>query len=256
MSSRSSSIRVFRDVDGASRGADVIQSALEDDPMPRDVAPARPRRCACVGRARPMARASRPLRWWRIAHEATHDHPTLGEVQLLRWFVNHPPVSTSGGRSHSPARPHPSAPGRNPFLERPWPRLIAGGGSTNSPIPDSWVFGSSRSASRATRSRATTDDLGGLWRRGDYISDCPSDPALARGGHGDHDASCPTPRRAERAVRADARSAPAARLRRLTRLSTSSTSRSTGAAAKHRKALPRGSAAGLSNEVPMNGRIG
>ena len=84
--------RVFRDVDGAAAWCDVIQSAPEE---------------TCTDMARlalddalvwideTYGTALESLRWGD-AHEATQDHPVLGETPILNWFVNIR-QSTSGG---------------------------------------------------------------------------------------------------------------------------------------------------------------
>ncbi len=50
---------------------------------------------------------------WGAAHEATHDHPTLGEVPVLKWFVNIR-QSTSGG-DNTLLRGRTSGQDPNPF---------------------------------------------------------------------------------------------------------------------------------------------
>ena len=84
--------RVFRDVQGASIWCDVLQSALQE---------------TCPEMAR--LALDDALLWinetwgdnleslrWGDAHQATHDHAVLGDVPVLRYFMNIR-QSTSGG---------------------------------------------------------------------------------------------------------------------------------------------------------------
>jgi penicillin G amidase len=151
--------RVFRDTDGAARWCDVIQSAAIE---------------TCTD----MAEASldQALIWlterygadiaswrWGDAHQATHDHPVLGNVPLLRYFVNLR-QSTSGGDS-TLMRGLTSGKDPEPFLN------VHGAGYRgvyDFADPDSSVFILSTGQSGHPLSRHY-DDLGVLWRRGEYI---------------------------------------------------------------------------------------
>ncbi|MGA1181451.1 MAG: penicillin acylase family protein [Marivivens sp.] len=110
---------------------------------------------------------------WGAAHEATHDHPTLGEVPVLKWFVNIR-QSTSGG-DNTLLRGRTSGQDPNPFQN-----VHAAGfrGVYDFADPDSSVFIISTGQSGHPLSRHY-DDLGELWRRGEYIP-MSLDPALAR----------------------------------------------------------------------------
>ena len=110
---------------------------------------------------------------WGAAHEATHDHPTLGEVPVLKWFVNIR-QSTSGG-DNTLLRGRTSGQDPNPFQN-----VHAAGfrGVYDFADPDSSVFIVSTGQSGHPLSRHY-DDLGELWRRGEYIP-MSLDPALAR----------------------------------------------------------------------------
>lgn len=163
--------RVFRDTDGASVWCDVLQSApLEtcgdiarlalDD--------------ALVWVSENYGTALQSLRWGD-AHEATHDHPVLGEAPVLKWFVNIR-QSTSGG-DNTLMRGRTSGSPDHPFLNV---HAAAYRGVYDFADPDSSVFVTSTGQSGHFLSRYY-DDLGDLWRRGEYIP-MSLDPALARGG--------------------------------------------------------------------------
>jgi penicillin G amidase len=161
--------RVFRDTEGAARWCDVIQSAAIE---------------TCTD----MAEASldQALIWltqrygsdiaswrWGDAHQATHDHPVLGNVPLLRYFVNLR-QSTSGGDS-TLMRGLTSGTDPEPFLN------VHGAGYRgvyDFADPDSSVFILSTGQSGHPLSRHY-DDLGVLWRRGEYIP-MSLDQGLAR----------------------------------------------------------------------------
>jgi penicillin amidase len=102
------------------------------------------------------------LRWGDV-HQATHDHPVLGEVPVLRYFVNIR-QSTSGG-DHTLNRAKTKGTGPNPFLN-----VHAGGyrGVYDLNDPNSSVFVTGTGQSGHPLSRHY-DDLGELWRRGEYI---------------------------------------------------------------------------------------
>ncbi|WP_145106179.1 penicillin acylase family protein [Cereibacter sediminicola] len=161
--------RVYRDVEGAAVWCDIIQSAAVE---------------SCTDIAR-MALDDALIRltedrgpniesWrWGDAHQATHDHPALGEVPLLRYFVNIR-QSTSGG-DQTLMRGMTRGTGRNPYEN------VAGAGYRgvyDFADPDSSVFISSTGQSGHPLSRFY-DNLGELWRRGEYIP-MSLDPALAR----------------------------------------------------------------------------
>ena len=151
--------RVFKDVDGASVWCDVLQSAPVE---------------TCSDQAR--LALDDALLWieenygtqleslrWGDAHQATHDHPVLGEVPLLRYFVNIR-QSTSGG-DHTLMRGKTS--GKDPA---PFQNVHGAGyrGVYDFADPDSSVFITSTGQSGHFLSRHY-DDLGELWRRGEYI---------------------------------------------------------------------------------------
>ncbi len=110
---------------------------------------------------------------WGDAHQATHDHQTLGEVPVLKWFVNIR-QSTSGG-DNTLMRGRTSGRDPQPFLN------VHGAGYRgvyDFADPDSSVFIIATGQSGHPLSRHY-DDLGEIWRRGEYIP-MSLDPDLAR----------------------------------------------------------------------------
>ncbi|MDX8349027.1 penicillin acylase family protein [Cognatiyoonia sp. IB215446] len=161
--------RVFRDIDGAGIWCDVIQSAPVE---------------TCTEIARQAlddailwinenhGEAVEAVRWGD-AHQATHDHPVLGQTPILEWVVNIR-QSTSGG-DNTLQRGRTSGTGPNPFQN-----VHAAGyrGVYDFADPDSSVFIISTGQSGHPLSRHY-DNLGELWRRGEYIP-MSLDPDLAR----------------------------------------------------------------------------
>ncbi|QCO54887.1 penicillin acylase family protein [Pseudorhodobacter turbinis] len=161
--------RVFRNTDGAEKWCDILQSAAIET-------------CADIARVSLdealltlSERYGRNIETWRWgdAHEATHDHPVLGNVPALRYFVNLR-QSTSGGDS-TLMRGRTSGMDPDPFQN------VHGAGYRgvyDFADPDSSVFILSTGQSGHPLSRHY-DDLGVLWRRGEYIP-MSLDPELAR----------------------------------------------------------------------------
>ncbi|SDE12632.1 penicillin acylase family protein [Limimaricola pyoseonensis] len=162
--------RVFRDEGGASAWCDIQQSAVEES-------------CADIAR---MA-LDDALIWisetyggeleslrWGDAHVARQDHPVLGGTPLLSWFVNIRQSSSGGDNTLLRGLTDGRAP--NPFHN-----VHAAGyrGIYDFADPDSSVFVISTGQSGHPLSRHY-DDLGELWRRGEYIP-MSLDPSLARG---------------------------------------------------------------------------
>ncbi|TDK44987.1 penicillin acylase family protein [Antarcticimicrobium luteum] len=151
--------RVYRDIDGAAIWCDVRQSA------PRETCTDMARLAlddALVWIGEKYGTALESLRWGD-AHQATHDHPVLGEVPLLRYFVNIR-QSTSGG-DNTLQRGRTSGEDPDPFLN------VHGAGYRgvyDLADPDSSVFIISTGQSGHFLSRHF-DDLAQLWRRGEYI---------------------------------------------------------------------------------------
>lgn len=151
--------RVFRDVDGASIWCDVVQSA------PVETCTDISRQAlddALVWISDRYGENLESLRWGDV-HQATHDHQILSEVPVLRYFVNIR-QSTSGG-DNTLNRGKTSGTGDNPFLN------VHGAGYRgvyDFADPDSSVFITSTGQSGHPLSRHY-DDLGELWRRGEYV---------------------------------------------------------------------------------------
>lgn len=161
--------RVYRNVEGASVWCDVIQSAAVETCT--DIA-----RIALDEALLQLTESHGPNieSWrWGDAHQAAHDHPVLGEVPFLKWFVNIR-QSTSGG-DDTLMRGRTAGTGDNPFLN------VHGAGYRgvyDFADPDSSVFITATGQSGHFLSRHY-DDLGELWRRGEYIP-MSLDPDLAR----------------------------------------------------------------------------
>ncbi|KJZ20132.1 penicillin acylase family protein [Loktanella sp. S4079] len=161
--------RVFRDIDGAGIWCDVIQSAPVET-------------CTDIARqalddallwiTETQSTAIEAVRWGD-AHVATHDHPVLGQTPILNWIVNIR-QSTSGG-DNTLQRGKTSGAGPAPFQN-----VHAAGyrGVYDFADPDSSVFVTATGQSGHPLSRYY-DNLGELWRRGEYIP-MSLDPALAR----------------------------------------------------------------------------
>ena len=111
---------------------------------------------------------------WGDAHQATHDHAVLGEVPVLRYFVNIR-QSTSGGDNTLMRGRTKGGEGTEAFLN------VHGAGYRgvyDFTDPDSSLFVISTGQSGHLFSRHY-DDLGTLWRRGEYIP-MSLDEGLAR----------------------------------------------------------------------------
>ena len=161
--------RVYRNTDGASVWCDVIQSAAVESCS--EIA-----RIALDDALLHLSEKYGPNieSWrWGDAHEAAHDHPVLGDVPILRYFVNIR-QSTSGG-DNTLMRGETAGTGDNPYLN------VSGGGYRgvyDFADPDSSVFITATGQSGHPLS-GFYDDLSELWRRGDYIP-MSLDPDLAR----------------------------------------------------------------------------
>ena len=161
--------RVYRNVGGASVWCDVIQSAAVES-------------CTDIARiALDEALLQLTERYgdnieswrWGDAHQATHDHPVLGEVAFVKYFVNIR-QSTSGGDD---TLMRGVTRGEGP---EPYQNVHSAGyrGVYDFADPDSSVFITATGQSGHPLSRHY-DDLGELWRRGEYIP-MSLDPELAR----------------------------------------------------------------------------
>ncbi|WP_298566716.1 penicillin acylase family protein [uncultured Aliiroseovarius sp.] len=161
--------RVFRDIEGAGVWCDVIQSAPKET-------------CTDISRAAlddallwlsEHARGAQESLRWGDHHEANHKHPVLGDVPFLKWFVNIR-QSTSGG-DNTLQRGRTAGTGSQPF------RNVHGAGfrgvyDFSDPNSSLFVIATGQSGHPLSRHY---DDLGELWRRGEYTP-MSLDPALAR----------------------------------------------------------------------------
>jgi len=151
--------RVFRNVDGAGVWCDVVQSARIEtcEEISRQALDD-----ALLWIDERYGGSLESLRWGD-AHQATQDHPVLGNVPVLKWFVNIR-QSTSGG-DNTLMRGVTSGKGRDPFQN------VHGAGYRgvyDFADPDSSVYITSTGQSGHPLSRFY-DNLGELWRRGEYI---------------------------------------------------------------------------------------
>jgi penicillin amidase len=161
--------RVFRNIGGASVWCDVLQSAATET-------------CADVARqslddallsvGETYGTALESLRWGD-AHTAEHKHPVLGDIPFLKWVVNIR-QSTSGG-DNTLMRGVTSGKAEAPFANV---HGAAYRGVYDFADPDSSVFVTATGQSGHPLSRHY-DDLGELWRRGEYVP-MTLDPTLAR----------------------------------------------------------------------------
>ncbi len=163
--------RVYRNVAGASVWCDVVQSAPTETctDIARDALDD-----ALIDLEATYGPAIESWRWGD-AHQATHDHPVLGQIPFLRYFVNIR-QSTSGG-DNTLMRGRTRGTGANPYEN-----VHAGAyrGVYDFADPDSSVFIISTGQSGHPLSRHY-DDLSVLWRSGEYIP-MSLDPDLARAG--------------------------------------------------------------------------
>nr|WP_317054978.1 penicillin acylase family protein [Roseovarius sp. W115]MDV2928542.1 penicillin acylase family protein [Roseovarius sp. W115] len=151
--------RVYRDIDGASAWCDIRQSTITET-------------CTDIARLalddalvwidERYGTALESLRWGD-AHQATHDHQVLGDIPVLRYFVNIR-QSTSGG-DNTLLRGRTAGEGADPFHNV---HGAAYRGVYDFADPDSSVFIISTGQSGHFLSRHY-DDLSQLWRRGEYI---------------------------------------------------------------------------------------
>lgn len=161
--------RVYRNVEGAAVWCDVIQSAPVE---------------TCTDMARialdeallglSETYGPNPESWrWGDVHQAAHDHPVLGNVPVLRYFVNM--RQSTSGDDNTLMRGRTKGTGPEPYLN------VHGAGFRgvyDFADPDSSVFVIATGQSGHPLSRHY-DNLGERWRRGEYIP-MSLDPALAR----------------------------------------------------------------------------
>ena len=163
--------RVFRNTVGAAVWCDVLQSAPVEtcDDIARQSLDD-----AIVWLTGRYGGRLESLRWGD-AHQAIHKHEVLGGIWLLNWFVNI--VQSTSGGDDTLMRGRTSGQDPDPFQN-----VHAAGyrGVYDFADPDSSVFVISTGQSGHPLSRHY-DDLGALWRRGEFVP-MSLDPALARAG--------------------------------------------------------------------------
>ena len=164
--------RVFRDVDGAAIWCDVRPSTAVET-------------CTDIARLA----LDDALQWleerygagveswrWGAAHEAQHDHQVLGDTALFSWVVNIRQPTSGGDFTLQRAATPGTLP--DPFLNT---HSAGYRGVYDFADPDSSVFVIATGQSGHPLS-PYYDDLGELWRRGEYIP-MSLDPDLARAGN-------------------------------------------------------------------------
>ena len=164
--------RVYRDIGGASRWCDVAPSTAVES-------------CTDIARLA----LDDALQWledrygpdieswrWGAAHEARHDHPVLGDTRLFSWIVNIRQPTSGGDFTLNRGATPGTMP--DPFLNT---HSAGYRGVYDFADPDSSVFVIATGQSGNPLSRHY-DDLGELWRRGEYIP-MSLDPDLARAGN-------------------------------------------------------------------------
>ena len=161
--------RVYRNVEGAAGWCDVVQSAVVETCA--DLARIALDE-ALLGLSETYGPNVESWRWGDV-HQAAQDHPVMGDVPVLRYFVNIR-QSTSGDDS-TLMRGVTKGSGPDPYLN------VHGAGYRgvyDFADPDSSVFIISTGQSGHPLSRHY-DNLGERWRRGEYIP-MSLDPDLAR----------------------------------------------------------------------------
>ena len=161
--------RVFRNIDGAGVWCDVIQSSPVETCADLARIALDEALLGLVERYGPNVESWR----WGDAHQARQDHPVLGDVPVLRLLVNI--RQSTSGDDHTLQRGSTSGIDPDPF------QSVHGAGYRgvyDFADPDSSVFVSATGQSGHPLSRHY-EDLGELWRRGEYTP-MSLDPDLAR----------------------------------------------------------------------------
>jgi penicillin amidase len=164
--------RVFRDVNGAAEWCDIAPSTADEN-------------CTEIARLalddaiqELVEEYGSDLESWRwgAAHEAQHDHQVLGDTALLSWIVNIRQPTSGGDFTLQRGATRGDGP-------TPYANTHAAGyrGVYDFADPDSSVFITATGQSGHPLSRHY-DDLGELWRRGEYVP-MTLDPDLARAGN-------------------------------------------------------------------------
>ena len=163
--------RVYRNTDGAGVWCDILQSSPVETCADLSRLALDDALQALVERYGPNLESWR----WGDAHQAHQDHPVLGAVPVLRHLVNI--RQSTSGADDTLMRGRTSGKDPDPFVN------VQGAGYRgvyDFADPDSSVFVTSTGQSGHPLSRHY-DDLGELWRRGEYTP-MSLDPDLARAG--------------------------------------------------------------------------
>ena len=163
--------RVYRNTDGAGVWCDILQSSPVETCADLSRLALDDALQALVERYGPNLESWR----WGDAHQAHQDHPVLGAVPVLRHLVNI--RQSTSGADDTLMRGRTSGKDPDPFVN------VQGAGYRgvyDFADPDSSVFVLSTGQSGHPLSRHY-DDLGELWRRGEYTP-MSLDPDLARAG--------------------------------------------------------------------------
>ena len=161
--------RVFRNIEGASAWCDIVQSApLENCEKVAELA-----LYDAVSELKDRYEIDITSLRWGDAHTAMHDHLTLGHIPVLNLLINLR-QSVSGGdftlqRGLSSGDPY------KPF-ENVHAAVYRGVYDFSDPNSSLYVISTGQSGHLFSRHY---DDLGQLWRRGEYIT-MSLDPDLAR----------------------------------------------------------------------------
>ena len=163
--------RVYRNTDGAGVWCDILQSSPVETCADLSRLALDDALQGLVERYGPNLESWR----WGDAHQAHQDHPVLGAVPVLRHLVNI--RQSTSGADDTLMRGRTSGKDPDPFVN------VQGAGYRgvyDFADPDSSVFVLSTGQSGHPLSRHY-DDLGELWRRGEYTP-MSLDPELARAG--------------------------------------------------------------------------
>jgi len=163
--------RVYRNTDGAGVWCDILQSSPVETCADLSRLALDDALQGLVERYGPNLESWR----WGDAHQAHQDHPVLGAVPVLRHLVNI--RQSTSGADDTLMRGRTSGKDPDPFVN------VQGAGYRgvyDFADPDSSVFVTSTGQSGHPLSRHY-DDLGELWRRGEYTP-MSLDPELARAG--------------------------------------------------------------------------
>ena len=163
--------RVYRNTEGAGVWCDILQSSPVETCADLSRLALDDALQALVERYGPNLESWR----WGDAHQAHQDHPVLGAVPVLRHLVNI--RQSTSGADDTLMRGRTSGKDPDPFVN------VQGAGYRgvyDFADPDSSVFVLSTGQSGHPLSRHY-DDLGELWRRGEYTP-MSLDPELARAG--------------------------------------------------------------------------